>query len=134
MQITVCPSCQTSLYITDEQLRQAQGKVKCGRCLTIFDAVAHLKSDSEQNARDLFSAEFSENQPVAVKTDEVEVPTQSQQSEDNLSFSFSLPSGSSSALSGVSVRDTMRMTTDSLYSPRERQSIFSSEEISVETK
>ncbi len=136
MQITVCPNCQTSLYITDEQLRQAQGKVKCGRCLTIFNAMDHLKSAQEQNVSEFFGAEFSEEDKFAVLNENEDENTQPErlENEDEFNFSFSLPSGSgtSSALAGVSVRETMRVATDSVYSPREQPSIFSSEEITLE--
>lgn len=33
-----CPNCNTLFRVTPEQLQSAQGKVRCGLCLTIFDA------------------------------------------------------------------------------------------------
>ncbi|GGO82317.1 hypothetical protein GCM10011348_23430 [Marinobacterium nitratireducens] len=39
--ITECPECQTRFNVSDGQLRLAGGKVRCGACLTVFDARAH---------------------------------------------------------------------------------------------
>ncbi len=40
--ITNCPSCQTQFIVTDEQLHQHKGKVRCGNCLTVFDAIQQI--------------------------------------------------------------------------------------------
>jgi predicted Zn finger-like uncharacterized protein len=45
--VTTCPSCQTEFLVTDEQLAQYNGKVRCGHCLTVFNAVEHIKVQSE---------------------------------------------------------------------------------------
>lgn len=45
-----CPECQTLFRITGEQLRAAGGRVRCSKCLAVFDAVATLRetlSDDE---------------------------------------------------------------------------------------
>jgi len=39
---TECPSCATIFKVTAEQLNAAQGKVRCGRCNTVFSAVGNL--------------------------------------------------------------------------------------------
>jgi predicted Zn finger-like uncharacterized protein len=36
--ITHCPSCQTEFFVTEEQLNQHQGQVRCGQCLHVFNA------------------------------------------------------------------------------------------------
>lgn len=49
--ITNCPSCQTQFIVTQEQLNQHNGKVRCGHCLHVFDArkeLVILHSASEQ--------------------------------------------------------------------------------------
>lgn len=38
---TQCPDCQSVYRIGAEQLRAAQGRVRCGRCDTVFDALDH---------------------------------------------------------------------------------------------
>ena len=40
--ITRCPKCHTSFRITDAHLKTAKGSVRCGSCLTIFNALDHL--------------------------------------------------------------------------------------------
>lgn len=40
--LTQCPHCDTVFQVSDEQLSVAQGRVRCGRCQGVFDALAHL--------------------------------------------------------------------------------------------
>jgi predicted Zn finger-like uncharacterized protein len=40
--VTNCPNCQTQFIVTDEQLNQHSGKVRCGHCLHVFDAKEEL--------------------------------------------------------------------------------------------
>ena len=42
MMQTCCPSCATTFHITPEQLKQAQGQVRCGQCQQVFDALSTL--------------------------------------------------------------------------------------------
>jgi len=39
---TECPNCATIFKVTAEQLNAAQGKVRCGRCNTVFSAIGNL--------------------------------------------------------------------------------------------
>jgi len=41
MQITHCPGCATSFKVTPDQLGQANGWVRCGRCRGVFEALLH---------------------------------------------------------------------------------------------
>lgn len=43
-QVTQCPSCNTSFRVTEVQLSVANGVVRCGSCLHIFNAVDHWLS------------------------------------------------------------------------------------------
>lgn len=43
--MTRCPTCSTAFRVTEEQLAAREGQVRCGRCNTLFDAVASLSSD-----------------------------------------------------------------------------------------
>lgn len=45
--VTTCPSCITSFRVTDEQLRVRDGRVRCGRCSTVFDARESLANEAE---------------------------------------------------------------------------------------
>ncbi|MBL6691218.1 MAG: DUF3426 domain-containing protein [Pseudomonadales bacterium] len=42
--ITQCPECQTSFRVTEAQLRIAEGSVRCGACLNVFQAEDYLLS------------------------------------------------------------------------------------------
>jgi predicted Zn finger-like uncharacterized protein len=46
---TVCPKCALTLVVTAADLRVAQGYVRCGRCSSVFNALAQL-SDERQAA------------------------------------------------------------------------------------
>ena len=45
-----CPECSVSFRVTAEQLRLAQGAVRCGNCETVFNAVTTLSKDQRENA------------------------------------------------------------------------------------
>ncbi|MFW6349128.1 MAG: MJ0042-type zinc finger domain-containing protein, partial [Thiohalospira sp.] len=40
---TQCPNCHSHFRVTAEQLRAADGRVRCGVCDTVFDALEHLE-------------------------------------------------------------------------------------------
>ena len=42
---TECPNCHTTFRVSTAQLKLAEGKVRCGRCDHVFNAVAHLLDD-----------------------------------------------------------------------------------------
>ncbi|MEK9820771.1 MAG: MJ0042-type zinc finger domain-containing protein, partial [Gammaproteobacteria bacterium] len=42
--ITRCPECQTSFLITEDQLLAANGKVRCGACMHVFQAEDYFVS------------------------------------------------------------------------------------------
>jgi predicted Zn finger-like uncharacterized protein len=46
-QVTRCPSCGTSFRFTEAQLNVANGAVRCGSCLTIFQARDNALTDSD---------------------------------------------------------------------------------------
>ncbi|MDP3088497.1 MAG: DUF3426 domain-containing protein [Methylotenera sp.] len=51
--ITNCPACQTQFVVTEEQLNQHNGKVRCGHCLHVFNAKDELVesiTESETNS------------------------------------------------------------------------------------
>ena len=43
--MTRCPTCGTAFRVTEQQLAMRDGQVRCGRCDTLFDAIATLSSD-----------------------------------------------------------------------------------------
>src|SRR6266513_739300 len=44
---TVCPKCALTLVVTTEDLRVAQGYVRCGRCSSVFNALARLTEEGQ---------------------------------------------------------------------------------------
>ena len=43
---TQCPQCETRFRVTDEQLGVAGGKVRCGSCMNVFNALEHRVTES----------------------------------------------------------------------------------------
>lgn len=54
--LTRCPNCQTQFRVTDQQLGIANGKVRCGNCMKIFNAVEHQTAPPASSASDGQSA------------------------------------------------------------------------------
>ena len=52
--ITQCPHCSTSFRVNDAQLGAANGAVRCGTCLKVFNALQHR---SEEHTSELQSPE-----------------------------------------------------------------------------
>ena len=65
---TVCPKCALTLVVSAADLRVAQGYVRCGRCSSVFNALARL-SDEQQAA-------VAEGEPAAAPTPEPETLAQ----------------------------------------------------------
>lgn len=42
---TACPHCDSHLTLTEEQIQQRQGMVRCGVCRQVFNALEHLLED-----------------------------------------------------------------------------------------
>jgi predicted Zn finger-like uncharacterized protein len=47
---TVCPKCALTLVVTAADLRVAQGYVRCGRCSSVFNALARLTEERQAEA------------------------------------------------------------------------------------
>lgn len=48
--LTQCPHCDTVFQVNDEQLQVAQGRVRCGCCQGVFDALAHPYEKADEHA------------------------------------------------------------------------------------
>ena len=68
---TVCPKCALTLVVTAADLRVAQGYVRCGRCSSVFNALARL-SDERQSA----AAESEAPAPSPAPEPEPETPVE----------------------------------------------------------
>ena len=51
MQITQCPECATAFKVTPEQLKLADGWVRCGRCGAVFEALKHSQAQPQTSAK-----------------------------------------------------------------------------------
>jgi predicted Zn finger-like uncharacterized protein len=60
---TVCPKCALTLVVTAADLRVAQGYVRCGRCSSVFNALAQLSD--ERSATPASESEASPAEPQA---------------------------------------------------------------------
>lgn len=63
---TACPNCQTVFRVTSEQLRARAGKVRCGRCQNVFNALDSLLDDSEPVTSPASGAHREAVTPLAV--------------------------------------------------------------------
>ena len=48
MLFTRCPECTTTFRVSDEALEKANGQVRCGRCASVFNALAEQVQGDEQ--------------------------------------------------------------------------------------
>jgi len=46
--LTQCPHCKASFKVSEEQLGAANGRVRCGSCMNIFDAIAYSIAEVSQ--------------------------------------------------------------------------------------
>jgi predicted Zn finger-like uncharacterized protein len=74
---TVCPKCALILVVTAEDLRVAQGYVRCGRCSSVFNALARLTEEGQTSEE---SAETALPAPAASQTPPPEPPDAAPQS------------------------------------------------------
>ncbi len=61
--VTQCPNCQTSFRVTDAQLNIANGAVRCGSCLHIFNAHEHWLGQTTPPAASPSSPESKHSAP-----------------------------------------------------------------------
>jgi len=61
---TQCPNCETTFQVTAAQLKAANGDVRCGQCLTVFNALDNLSEiepDKTDNPASTSDAELESN-------------------------------------------------------------------------
>ncbi|TDT40185.1 putative Zn finger-like uncharacterized protein [Halospina denitrificans] len=46
--LTRCPHCETRFRVTKKQLAAASGKVRCGHCLRVFNAIEHAQPEEPE--------------------------------------------------------------------------------------
>ena len=60
--VTHCPTCSTLFRVVPDQLRIAQGWVRCGQCQTVYRAIAHLLLEEPEPDSQLASVEPADTQ------------------------------------------------------------------------
>lgn len=63
--LTRCPSCDTTFRITPEQLKAKQGRVRCGKCQNVFNAIESL-ADAPAAIATLPTPDSSSDSEIAV--------------------------------------------------------------------
>ena len=124
---TECPECQTYFKITPEQLKAAEGKVRCGNCNHVFNALTNLAEkvppvsapDAKTDAPIDESSVVDVSEPTAVEIDDGP--------ESVIAFQVSDPE-SEAALSEFSLPST----ADSL-SLADSKAVSEKEELSLES-
>ena len=95
---TSCPACNTAFVVTEGQLNIADGLVRCGSCLNVFNAAKHAVADKTLKPAPPLQARKSEPSPSPINsellasndspqqltpehdTDQVLIPSRSQES------------------------------------------------------
>jgi predicted Zn finger-like uncharacterized protein len=62
---TSCDNCKSRVRLTEEQLREAYGKVRCGECGTVFNALLGLKNFEGELPSDYLEQHIEQEQPEA---------------------------------------------------------------------
>ena len=70
--LTRCPACNTTFRMTREQLLVRDGKVRCGACRHVFNAMEHLLEETAPEA--LRPAPAAPAAPAAKKVAKAEPP------------------------------------------------------------
>lgn len=78
---TVCPKCALTLVVTAADLRVAQGYVRCGRCLNVFNALARLSEERPAAAPEPLPDTMTDAapEPPEATTGPLQAPTPPQQ-------------------------------------------------------
>lgn len=61
--LTRCPHCDTRFRVTSEQLTVADGKVRCGHCMEVFDARSHADSPAASQPGEANREHFGATDP-----------------------------------------------------------------------
>lgn len=67
---THCPKCDTRFRVTDAQLSVAGGKVRCGNCMSVFNAIEHKIEESNVPAQKEKAAPPEDDLLIADNPDE----------------------------------------------------------------
>jgi predicted Zn finger-like uncharacterized protein len=83
-QYTRCPHCKSTFEVTPSQLSAAGGKVRCGACMEVFDALAYLiNGNLEDDTNIPTEASTSSNPDSANQTNSKARPVEQETEEDD---------------------------------------------------
>ncbi len=88
MMLTRCPACQTTFRLHPEQLRARHGEVRCGHCLSAFNALEHLFEDPQALAKP--AQQTPAAPPTPLPHTEIPLPPASSEHSSIESFDFDL--------------------------------------------
>src|SRR5215469_18927023 len=80
---TVCPKCALTLVVTAADLRVAQGYVRCGRCSSVFNALARLTDERQAAALEQSQAP-APDEPVETLANPTQSSAPAAESDDDL--------------------------------------------------
>lgn len=66
--VTKCPHCNATFKVSDEQLAIANGRVRCGACMNIFDALAYTISNEASSSEPSATNEQPTNDELKQET------------------------------------------------------------------
>jgi predicted Zn finger-like uncharacterized protein len=76
--LTQCPHCKASFKVSEEQLNVANGRVRCGSCMNIFDAVAYsIPTADNLNKQTAPTSPHSSESPLVDLEDSILEPKKS---------------------------------------------------------
>ena len=64
---TRCPGCQTTFRVSPEQIKARAGKVRCGQCEAVFNALDSLVEDSSATPATLTTVALLETEAISAK-------------------------------------------------------------------
>ncbi|MDP2152303.1 MAG: DUF3426 domain-containing protein [Methylotenera sp.] len=113
--ITHCPNCQTQFFVSEAQLNQHGGLVRCGQCLHVFNAKEQFVAQAQPDNP------IPENSAVTEDTSAISVPSITEQS--NTPPSSSWPTLDHSAITEAPPSQDIQ---SQIHLPEKAQQTFSS--------
>lgn len=99
--ITQCPNCQTRFRVAETQLQVAEGRVRCGACLTVFAGLDHLLWEEPGS----FANEQEAQEALDQLLDELNVEPVADEAGQSLSEATDLPEGEAGAVTSSAEAD-----------------------------
>lgn len=134
--VTRCPGCNTLFRVTPQQLQAREGKVRCGRCMLVFDGFKMLaampEQAAEQQAQDIVSALAPPLQPavneaaasaVAATTDEQAAVPAAHEQAAAASMVAQLPDGAVPAITAQPAIASSPQTLDEAWRAEPAQGV-----------